>query len=378
MSTIDRIDVFPLAIPMTRSFAFASGSAGEAGGTAPHILVRVTDSDGAYGWGEGRPVSQWSYETPGSVVDVLRNHLAPAVSGMATADLLGLRRKMHSAIGRGPSEGMPIAKAALDVALHDLMARRCGLTLREFLGGALDRNRVAMSWTLTAHDLGGLRADFEEGVEAGFRHFNFKVAVAPGTDADIADWLCAHRPDGGFIWADANQGYALHEARRAAEVFLRAGVDLLEQPLAADQMGLMRQLRASTAMPLAVDEASVGPADLLAYAAEGLVDYLVVKVTRSGGLGPSADQLAIANAAGLPSVVSGLTDGLLTKLAACQLASAFSVDGPAALNGSQFIDESALYPQKVEVEVDGEVILNNQPGIGVEPDPEGLKRYAAE
>ena len=377
LTRIDHIEVFPLAIPMTRSFSFASGSVGEAGGTAPHILVRVTASDGAFGWGEGRPVPQWSYETAGSVVDALRNHLGPAVTGLPVADLRGLRRAMHSMIGRGPSVGMPIAKAALDIALHDLMARRCDLTLREFLGGARDRNRVELSWTVTAHDLETLERDAAEGRDEGFRHFNFKAAVSPSTDADIARWLCDNRPEGGFVWADANQGYTLPDARRAASLFLDLGVDLLEQPLPADRMGLMRQLRVSTAMTLAVDEASVGTADFFAYAAEGLVDSLVVKVTRSAGLGPSLQQMAIAEAAGLTSVVSGLTDGLLTKLAACQLAAATGIEGPAALNGSQFIDEGVLYPDKASVEHDGVVELNDEPGIGMEPHPEGLKQYAA-
>jgi L-alanine-DL-glutamate epimerase-like enolase superfamily enzyme len=112
----------------------------------------------------------------------------------------------------------------------------------------------------------------------------------------------------------------------------------------------------------AVDEASVSPSDFLNYVAGGLVNYLIIKVTRSGGLWPSLQQIAIAQAAGLPMLVSGLTDGLLAKLAACRLASVFGIDGPVALNGSQFIDEAGLYPAKSEVESGGSVRLNDAPG----------------
>jgi muconate cycloisomerase len=138
--------------------------------------------------------------------------------------------------------------------------------------------------------------------------------------------------------------------------------------MAADRRHLLRQLRQVCPLPLAVDEASVGPADFFAYAAEGLVDYLVVKITRSAGIWPSVQQIGVAEAAGLPLLVSGLTDSLLTKAAVCQLALVYGFEGPAALNGTQFIDESALYPEKACIEFDGTVHLGSQPGIGVAPD----------
>ena len=52
--TIEHIDVFPTRLPVVKTFEFASGSAGTAGGTAPHVFVQVTDSEGETGWGEGR------------------------------------------------------------------------------------------------------------------------------------------------------------------------------------------------------------------------------------------------------------------------------------------------------------------------------------
>jgi muconate cycloisomerase len=285
---------------------------------------------------------------------------------------------MHQVIGRGPSTGQPIAKAALDLALHDLIARRAGLSLRAFLGGDDRRATVFLSYTLTGHDPPAVAEDMRAAVDAGFRHFNFKAAVAPETDAAVARTVCEARPPGGFVWADANQGYQLHEARRMSAIFADLGVDVLEQPLPADQTAQMAVLRQATRMALAVDEATVSPADFFHYAAAGLVDYLVVKVTRSGGLWPTLQQVGVAQAAGLPLLVSGLTDGLLTKLAACQVALAYGCTGPAALNGSQFTDESALFPDKARMEHGGAVHLDETPGIGVAPDEAALRALRAE
>jgi muconate cycloisomerase len=163
-----------------------------------------------------------------------------------------------------------------------------------------------------------------------------------------------------------------------ADAFTQIGVDLLEQPLPADQINLMRTLRSQVSIPLGVDESSVSPADFYQYAAAGLVDYLVIKLARSGGIYPTLQQIGVAQAAGLQMIVSGLTGTLITKLAACQVALAFGCTRPAALNGSQFIDESALYPTKDRIEHDGAVHLTDAPGVGVQPDEAALRAFMVE
>jgi L-alanine-DL-glutamate epimerase-like enolase superfamily enzyme len=377
LRTIRQVEVFPVRLPVLGTFRFASGSAGEAGGTAPHVFVKVTDSEGEVGWGEGRPVPGWSYETIESIVSTIRNYLASAVVGMPISDRWALHRRMHAAIGRGPSTGQPIARATIDIAVHDLCARAAGLSLRSFLGGSDERGEVFLSYTVTAHEAAPAAEEVAKARAGGFRHFNFKAAVSPGTDEAVARAVREAAGDEAFVWADANQGYALHEARLAAPRLAGAGADVLEQPLAADAQHLMRSLREGCALPLAVDESSVSPADFFRYVSEGLVDYLVVKLTRSGGIWPTLQQISVAQSAGLPLLVSGLTDGLITKLAACQVALAFRCDGPAALNGSQFTDESALFPEKHEFESGGVVCPGDRPGIGVHPKEEALKKFLA-
>ncbi|MBI1298278.1 hypothetical protein GC175_25370 [bacterium] len=371
--TIASIDIFPVRLPMIRSFSFASGSAGKAGGTAPHVFVKVTADDGAVGWGEGRPVTGWSSETFETITETLRRYLAPALIGAPLLDRWELHRRMQRVLGRNPSTGQPIARAALDMAIHDLCARSAAMSLRAFLGGSDERRTMQLSYTLTGHDRSSILAEMNEAKPQGFIHFNFKAAVAPETDIEVAETVKAEIPAGGFVWADANQGFQLHAARKVARAFESIGVDVLEQPLPADQFHQMQSLRQSTAIPLAVDEATVGSADFFHYAAAGLVDFLVIKVTRSGGIWPTLQQIAIAEAAGLPLLVSGLTDGFLTKVAVCQTALAFGFSGPAALNGSQFTDESMIFPRKAEIEHGGAVHLNDDAGIGVMPDEDALK-----
>jgi len=371
--TIREVEVHAVGVPVTATFRFASGSAGAAGERAVLVLVRVVDSEGCHGWGEGRPMPQWAYETAETAVGAIRHQLGPAVLGVPVTDRWDLHRRMHGAIGRGPSTGLPVAKAAVDMAVHDLCARAAGLPLRCLLGGGMDRRTVALSYTVTAHDPGAVREEVAAARAAGFRNHNFKVAVEPRTDLAVAAAVREGAGPDAFVWADANQGLTMPRALALAPGLADAGVDLLEQPFPADQAHLLRALRPHCPLPLAVDESSVSPGDLFAHVADGLVDYLVLKLTRSGGVWPSLAQLRVAEAAGLPFVTSGLTDGLLTRLAACQVAAAFGSAGPAALNGGQFLDESALYPGRADVESSGEVRLPDVPGTGVEPDPDGIR-----
>lgn len=375
MSTIAKIDVFPLRLPIKKLFTFASGSAGKLQEGAPHVLVKVTDSDGVVGWGEGRPVPGWSYETLETVTTTLRNYLAPAVLGLQVDDRWKLHQTFHRVLGRGPSDGQPIARAALDIAIHDTAAKASGKTLRAYLGGGNERRDLPMSYTMLAHTAEQARQEMVEAKAEGFLHYNFKAGWSPREDVAVAEVARELGGDSAFIWADANQGLKPATMRQTASGLLEAGANVLEQPVAADQLHLMRALRTSTQLPLAVDEASVGPSDFLRYVEAGLVDYLVVKVTRTGGLWPSAQQLAIAQAAGLDFLVSGLTDGLLTKLAASQLAAAYGYEGPLALNGSQFTDEAALFPGKEELEQQGHLHLNDEPGLGITPDETVIPSY---
>jgi muconate cycloisomerase len=370
------VDVFPVGVRVKSTFTFATGSAGGAGDEAILIHVRIVDDDGVVGWGECRPIRQWSYETPESAVSSLRRHLAPAVLGCDVADRVDLHDRMNAAIGRGTSTGQPIAKSAIDMAVHDVLAKRAGLSLRELLGGSRERRDLSISFTITGHTPDAAKRQMEQAQADGFVNFNFKAAVEPRTDIAVATALKAGIADGGFLWSDANQGFDLVGAKVVARAFEAIGVDILEQPLPADRFAAMHELRRATRIPLAVDEACVSAGDFLNHVAAGLVDYLIIKITRSGGLWPSLQQIAVAQAAGLPMLVSGLTDGLLTKMAACQLASVFGLTGPVALNGTQFIDEAGLYPAKAEIERGGMIRLNNAPGIGVEPDPDYLKRNA--
>lgn len=376
-AVIERVEVFPLRLPVRKAFKFAGGTVCEEGGQTPHVFVKIIDSDGAYGWGEARPCPGWSSETFETVASSLKKYIAPALLGLDVSDRFNLHARLDRVLGGNPT-GQPIARCAVDVAVHDLLSRRANVPLRAFLGGSAQPATVALSYTITDFQPEPAADSVSREREVGFRHFNFKSGVDAAVDVSIATAIRKGAGSNAFLWADANQSLDISSARRLARAFEAVGVDLLEQPLIADAQHVMGQLRAATCLPLAIDEACVSATDYYRYVASGLVDYLIIKVNRSGGIWPSIQQLGVALAARQGIVLSGLAETLLTRCAGSQLACAYGCTGPAALNGGQFLDESELFPEKNETERDGLIHLNNRPGIGVEPNLRAVERLAAE
>ena len=140
---IDRIELFPVRYPMTGYFKFFAGPAGEAGRAA--VIVKVTADDGTVGWGESVPLPTWSDETLETAVVALRRYLVPALVGHDPLDREGAHRKLDAAIAPAFSTGMPITRAGLDIALHDLAGRAAGRPLHELWGRPRGKARRSSS-----------------------------------------------------------------------------------------------------------------------------------------------------------------------------------------------------------------------------------------
>lgn len=199
----------------------------------------------------------------------------------------------------------------------------------------------------------------------------------PRIELEIARVLLEETAPDAFRWANCNHSFHLPDAVRVARAFEDRGIGVLEQLLPADQFAPMLELRRHTALPLAVDESAASDEDFFHHAATGVADFSVIKVPRSGGITPTLRQIATAHSAGMRLLlVSGLTDPFLSKLTALQGAAAHGVAHPSALNGSQFLDESAFFPQKTAMMSGGTVTFGDAPGIGVEPNEVALRALA--
>ncbi len=363
---ITRIEVFPITYPVVGHFKFLKDG-------RPAVFVKVTSEGGGSGWGQSVPIPAWSYETPESVISAIEKYLAPALIGLDPFDIAGAHAAMNRAIAPSFSTGMPIAKAGIDLALHDL----CGRIKRQSVAALWGREplaRITLSWTVNTTSLDEVDVLVAQGHARGYRNFNTKVAPDPKFDVELCRRVRALMPKA-FLWADANGGYDLPAALEAIPKLKAAGVDVLEQPVAPNRLTAFRALRKLRTLPILMDEGVVSSVELNEFIALGLLDGVAMKPARTGGLWDARRQVATVLRHKLMFLGSGLTDPDLALAAALQLYAAYGLKHPAALNGPQFLEGTSFLKRPIEVR-DGAAIVPDGPGLGVEVDEERVRRAA--
>ena len=371
MVKIDKIDVFSLRYPMTGYFKFFTGPHGSAGRAA--ILVKITADNGAVGWGQSVPIAKWSYETLETGTIVLRDYYAPVLIGRDPTDIEGALAVMDKAVAPGFTTGMPISRAGIDIALHDLTGKLRGQSLAQ-MWGRPKGGPLLLSWTVNVRELDDVERVMGEGKKRGYRHFNIKVAPDPDFDVALAKRVKANAPDG-FLWADANGGYDPDTGLAAAPRLADAGVDVLEAPLKPNRISGYQALKKQGALPILMDEGVVSPTDLEEFIKLGMMDGMAMKPARCGGLLSNKRQIELCLEHGLIWLGSGLTDPDISLAAALALYGAYGLKKPTALNGPQFLTADILArPLRIE---GGRAWVPEGPGLGIEVDEEKLRDLVA-
>ncbi|HEV7934368.1 MAG TPA: enolase C-terminal domain-like protein [Actinomadura sp.] len=372
--TIDRIETFAVALPTRRSFGVSGGAVAVAGRPSLRVLVKVS-ADGVHGWGEATPIPAWTYETAESIVTTIDRYLAPAVVGRPAWNLDGVDAVFDRAINRGFTIGAPLAKSAVDVALHDLLGRAAGVPVGA-LWGQRRTEEIELGWIVSGQSPGEVGDSVAEGRELGHRAFKVKIGLHDeDTDTAVVAAVREHAP-GAPLWVDANQGYTVPAALRMARRMEELGVTAFEQPLPANDIAGLRRLRDASPIPVALDESLRHPSDLATFVRLEAVDIAIAKVQRSGGLTLSRRLCALAEDSGVQLMGSGLTDSDLGLAASLHLFSAYGIDTPVDLNGRQFIESTYAGPT-VRIE-NGVARVPDGPGLGVEVDETVVRELAVD
>ncbi|MFC4075822.1 mandelate racemase/muconate lactonizing enzyme family protein [Salinithrix halophila] len=365
---IAKVEVFPLRLPMKGDFAISGGKVGEKDAGAPHVYVRITDENGEEGWGEARPSPRWSYETLETVVSTIRDYFAPLLEEREAEDLIGACQVMEGEI----RSGQPIAKAAVDIALHDLIGRRTKQSLHELWYSA-PRGEVSLSALISTSDPGAAAEQARRAREEGYRGVDVKIGLDPGQDLAVLEAVRSETT-GLFFRVDANQRYTLAQAVSLSRELELLGVDVFEQPLPAHDLVGHAALRRKTTVPVALDESIWTPGDLIQAIRMEACDSVVIKLTKMGGLRGARLCGEVAREAGLSLLGGGLTESGLVFTASACLFEYLEIHDPVDLNGPFFLAEDPLaYGPRVEE--GGRVLLPDGPGHGCRIDQEKLKRW---
>jgi L-Ala-D/L-Glu epimerase / N-acetyl-D-glutamate racemase len=320
----------------------------------------VSISDGTEtGWGEAPQVWKVTGESLAGAQACVEGPIAAALNGLEPDDLTeALRRVQGAAVGNFG------AKAAVDVALHDLAARRRGQTLHGFLGSTVSSVRTDV--TLSAGDADALVAAGRARIADGFDVLKVKV----GTGDAAADFERVRRIREAIgpeprLRLDANQGWTRREAVTAIRAMEDAdcAIELVEQPVPAADLEGMAWITDRVSTPILADESVYGVRDLVAVIRLGAADMVNVKLAKCGGLGPARTLLEVAREHGLGTVVGSMMESHVGVGAAAALVAAYPTTAVSDLDAAWWLKEP---PVDGGIRYDGPLIgLPSAPGLGV-------------
>ncbi|MFD0744792.1 enolase C-terminal domain-like protein [Phytohabitans flavus] len=257
------------------------------------VVVTVT-GDGGTGLG-------WTY-APAAAADVVRDLLAPAVTGTDPMDVPGAYRAMRRAARNALVPGLVTAAiSAVDVALWDLKAILLGTPLAALLGRVRPAVPLYGSGGFTTYDDETLYRQLNGWVfDDGIPRVKIKIGESWGhaADRDLARMRIARETVGtnAELYVDANGGYTAKQAIRV----LRAAEDLdvrwFEEPVSSDDLAGLAQVRAEVTADVAAGEYGTDPVYFRRMCAAGAVDCLQVDLTRSGGYTGFMYAAAVADA----------------------------------------------------------------------------------
>jgi len=329
-----------------------------------HIIVRV-DGEGVTGWGECAVAAApfYSYETVQTAWHVLCDFLIPAVLGH---DLDGIKETMAPACH---VRGHRMAKAGLEAALWDILAKARGVSLSKMLGGTRERVDVGVSVGLQATP-GALVEKIGRYLEEGYRRI--KIKIAPGRDIDLVRAVRGAFPSI-LLQVDANSAYSLDDI----DVFLAmddAGLLLIEQPLSHEDIYDHSKWQHKLKTPICLDESIHSAAD--ARAAVELKSCRVINI-KPGRVGGFSESLAIHDYCAsnrIPVWHGGMLESGIGRAGNVALASLPNFTFPGDISASRRYYEEDIVDPEFVLNSDSTLSVPTGPGIGVKVLTDKLER----
>ena len=370
---------FPLVLRSVEAFALRAPAKATKTPFGPNtgrqtVLVRVTDRDGAVGWGEA-----WGTFPVGGAAHragLIRNVLAPLLTERSFGDPREAYRHLSDStrllvLQAGEPGPLAQAVAGVDIALWDLAARRAGQPLWRFLGGH-GSGRVPVYASGIPAERGG---DIIPQARAqGYRAFKVRLW---GEDIDWRDRLARLREVVGDapLMADANQSWSVEQAERLVAEFGGIGLAWMEEPIPADSSDEeWLRLKAASPVPLAGGENLRSEREFVHALELGVLAVVQPDLCKWGGFSgclPLARRIRETGRQYCPHFLGGG----IGLMASAHLLAAAGGDGLLEVD----VLPNPLRERIVAVPpvTDGTLALPEAPGLGLDPDPAALDRFTA-
>lgn len=310
---IEEIELKHISIPLKKPFKTALRTVE----TAENTVVVIHTDDGRTGFGEAPPTKVITGDTNESTIAAIRDYIRPALLGQ---DLFHLERIEE--ILQGATLKDFSAKAAVDMAIYDLVSQGMGVPLYQYLGGY--RNQVETDLTISINEPEEMEEDAVKAAEQGFSALKLKVGIDAEKDVKRVSAIRRAVGPNMKIRLDANQGWEVEEAIRTICRLedLDLNVELVEQPVKAKDLAGMKKVKENVKTIIMADESLFSPLDALQILQTQAADLLNIKLMKCGGIYNALKIVAIAETYGVECMLGSMVESKISLTAAAHLAAA--------------------------------------------------------
>jgi len=349
---IDSIEIRHIKMILVSPFVTSMGTEYD----EEHIIVRI-DGEGITGWGEsvaeGTPF--YSYETVTTAWHIMKDFLIPAILGKdisSAAEAVQVWSKVR---------GHMMAKAGVEAALWDALAKTKSISLSELLGGS--RKKIDVGVSIGIQDSEKVLIEKVAGyLQEGYKRI--KIKIAPGFDMQFVKALRKEFP-GLLLQVDANSAYSLEDIPVFREMD-NYDLLLIEQPLGYDDIFEHSKLQKELSTPVCLDESIHSLADTQAAIELDSCRIINIKPGRVGGFTESKlihDYCAQNN---VPVWHGGMLESGIGRAGNVALASLSNFTLPGDISASKRYYIEDIVEPEFRVNRDGTMDVPSGPGIGVE------------
>lgn len=307
------------------------------------VIILELEHDGIVGYGEAAPIARY-----GESVDTVAAFLS-ALHLETFESPFDLESILHAV--DASAMGNASAKAAVDLALHDWIGKKLGVPLYKYWG-------LAKGSTPTTSFTIGL--DTPAVIEAKVREADAYpiLKVKLGGDQDEEILRVIRNVTRKTLRVDANEGWKTKEVAVEKIKWLeQEGVEFVEQPMPASDLSGTAWVRERVNLPLIADENSLRLHDVPRL--QGVFDGINIKLMKCTGLREAMKMISTARACGMKIMTGCMIESSVAISAAAQLTPLVDY---ADLDGNVLITND---PFEGVRSLDGTIVLNDRPGIGV-------------
>jgi L-alanine-DL-glutamate epimerase-like enolase superfamily enzyme len=289
---IRRIESYPVSLPLRDPYTIAY----ERVEKVVNVFLHIVTDGGIVGYGCAAPDRAVTGETWESVLQDLRNAVESVLHGQDPLRMALLLEELKPHLRVHPSTA-----ACIDMALHDILGKVCGLPLWKLLGGY--RSSMKTSVTVGILPVTETVERVLAYVRDGFTAIKLKGGL--NVEEDIERVIRVREKTGNALELrfDANQGYSREQALRFIRETENACVELLEQPTPREELRMLGAVTQQAPIPIMADESVLSLKDAFRLARGELVDMVNIKIMKAGGLYEALMINAVARSAGLEVMV---------------------------------------------------------------------------